>query len=518
MRKFILISVLLSLLIIPMKAEAQFPWNTKLLIMQMISDSLQTIDSDSITVNFLFVDTLGAKNDTIWIISRVVTRESFAALGINVDTLRAFDNSRIQVGDTLEVIVPIMTNDIMAYSGDRIDIPDSLLIDNYLKAIYLKITGYIDADSMWGLDTLSTATLKALLTYTDELKAATNNRTISAKDTFDLDYTSANMVAVIDGNKMLIADANISTTELGYLDNVSSAIQTQLDAKTGIADDETITGKWEFQKSVHISGDTLIITDATGADSLLIYNDGDTVRFESNGIPLKFGTNSLIIGDDGLVVIDSSAFEGRVWFGANSVTDFAGDVDFNSGIEADSIDLVGETLPFWELDITDFYADADWYPHADYKDTLMVTADDSTFRGGYYPGMIARARDSVDTDNDGHFDELQTADMVYNLELSKCPWFIGVDSIVTDGITNCGVDSANYKVEAWLNDGNGGLTLMDSTTAIASNGTWLHDNSITTLSALGRYGRMKLVIRFQSIDYDCVITVGRIRIYFEKAS
>ncbi len=49
-------------------------------------------------------------------------------------------------------------------------------------------------------------------------------------------------------------------------------------------------------------GNRLYLTDAGGADSLLIYDDGDTTRFESDN-PIKIGAGSIIIDASGDVTI-----------------------------------------------------------------------------------------------------------------------------------------------------------------------------------------------------------------------
>ena len=53
---------------------------------------------------------------------------------------------------------------------------------------------------------------------------------------------TANMAAVFNSEGELAADSNISTTELGYLNGVSSNIQTQLDAITTLADGKIYVG------------------------------------------------------------------------------------------------------------------------------------------------------------------------------------------------------------------------------------------------------------------------------------
>ncbi len=51
--------------------------------------------------------------------------------------------------------------------------------------------------------------------------------------------------------------------------------------------------------------DSLIIKDATGVDTVLIFDDGDTTRIESDN-PIKIGSNSLIVETDGDVNINNN--------------------------------------------------------------------------------------------------------------------------------------------------------------------------------------------------------------------
>ncbi|KKM59994.1 hypothetical protein LCGC14_1546360, partial [marine sediment metagenome] len=64
-------------------------------------------------------------------------------------------------------------------------------------------------------------------------------------------------------------------------------------------DDITVTGTITTPGSIYV-------TDAGGSDSLRIYDDGDTTRFESDN-PIKIGEGSLVVGTDGNVGIGESS-------------------------------------------------------------------------------------------------------------------------------------------------------------------------------------------------------------------
>lgn len=61
----------------------------------------------------------------------------------------------------------------------------------------------------------------------------------------------------------------------------------------------------EFPKSIIVKGDSTIITDVSGADSALIFDDGDTTRFESDN-PIKVGNGSIIVETNGDVNISGT--------------------------------------------------------------------------------------------------------------------------------------------------------------------------------------------------------------------
>jgi len=75
--------------------------------------------------------------------------------------------------------------------------------------------------------------------------------------------------------------------------------------------------------------DTLRILDPAGNDSALIYDDGDTTRFESTN-PIKIGTGSVIINEDNTVLINDTLFV--------PIINHAGDLLYIRGIlDADTI-------------------------------------------------------------------------------------------------------------------------------------------------------------------------------------
>lgn len=53
--------------------------------------------------------------------------------------------------------------------------------------------------------------------------------------------------------------------------------------------------------------DSITITDASGADSILLFDDGDTARWSSDN-PIKIGANSIIIKTDGDLIVEKNIY------------------------------------------------------------------------------------------------------------------------------------------------------------------------------------------------------------------
>ena len=216
--------------------------------------------------------------------------------------------------------------------------------------------------------TLSTTELN----YVDGVTSAIQTQ-IDGKQPVDADLTalsscqsgSAAAIALLTSTECAILDgATLSTTELNYVDGVTSAIQTQLDGKSPVAGHASIvtvgtigTGTWQggviasayldadtahlsgtqtfsgaktFSDDVVISGTTpqLTIGDAGAEDSMLIF-DGNAVDFR---IGLDDGTDTLEIGKGSAhgttpaIKIDSSVNVQIMHNSAVADGEFSGDV------------------------------------------------------------------------------------------------------------------------------------------------------------------------------------------------
>ena len=109
----------------------------------------------------------------------------------------------------------------------------------------LEYTEELASDNLFPVESASdtkATSLQVLKNWLSSFFVGKNgDETIKGTKTLDknpiLNSSTANMVAIIDGEKKLVSDSNISTTELGYLNGVTSNLQTQVNgrAKTDLS-------------------------------------------------------------------------------------------------------------------------------------------------------------------------------------------------------------------------------------------------------------------------------------------
>ena len=152
----------------------------------------------------------------------------------------------------------------------------------------------------------------------DLANAGTALTTVSATELGYLDGVTSAVQTQIDGKQAI--NANVSTTELGYLDGVTSAIQTQLDAKTA--------------KS------TLTTT-------------GDIYYASSANTPARLG-----IGTSGQVLAVSSGIPAWATVASGSMTQIATGSFSGTSITISSIPATYKQLSLWILNIANSTGDA----------------------------------------------------------------------------------------------------------------------------------------------------------------
>ena len=103
----------------------------------------------------------------------------------------------------------------------------------------LEYTEELASDNLFPVESASdtkATSLQVLKNWLSSFFVGKNgDETIKGTKTLDknpiLNSSTANMVAIIDGEKKLVSDSNISTTELGYLNGVTSNLQTQVNGR-----------------------------------------------------------------------------------------------------------------------------------------------------------------------------------------------------------------------------------------------------------------------------------------------
>lgn len=110
--------------------------------------------------------------------------------------------------------------------------------------------------------------------------------------------------AAIDANK--IHDGSVSNTEFGYLDGVTSAIQTQFGTKAGLADANTFTGVNTFDEEVIHKHNATPANPSSGYNKLYFKNDDKLYKLDSAGNELEVGSGT---GSGEINYILNSEFE-----------------------------------------------------------------------------------------------------------------------------------------------------------------------------------------------------------------
>ena len=158
--------------------------------------------------------------------------------------------------------------------------------------------------------------------------------------TIDTESLTANR-AVISNGSQKIAVSDVTDTELGYLDGVTSAVQTQLDAKAGTAS-PTFTGTItaaaaNFSGDVGLTGSanltiagnltvngtttTVNTTNTTVTDNLLELNSGASSNANDCGIIIERGST----GNNAIMAWDESA-DGFIFGTTTAAADGTGDL------------------------------------------------------------------------------------------------------------------------------------------------------------------------------------------------
>ena len=193
----------------------------------------------------------------------------------------------------------------------------------------------------------------------------TNNIAGAISTVLTSDLTASRAVVSGSGGKIEVSD--VTSTEVGYLDGVSSAIQTQLDAKAALAG-ATFTGQVNFNDDAVVTGNLTVNGDTITANAVNTVVQDQFLAL-SNG-----GTNSTDVGifynrgtsGNAAIWYDASAYgfylsETRDPFSNTTISptgsanlnmgvltaselDISGDVDVDGTLETDALSINGTAI------------------------------------------------------------------------------------------------------------------------------------------------------------------------------
>lgn len=181
---------------------------------------------------------------------------------------------------------------------------------------------------------VATATLGG---YVTNLGGLATNLSVSGMTNLDL---TASTVPYTDANKKLTSSA-VTATELGYVSGVTSALQTQLDAKAATADavllagTQTISGVKSFTNANNFTGtftgNGAALTNLSASSVLSLYAEGARV----GTAPSATNLNSVAIGAGATTSTATNAFAaGRNASATGNFSTAVGDASVASGVQS----------------------------------------------------------------------------------------------------------------------------------------------------------------------------------------
>jgi hypothetical protein len=218
---------------------------------------------------------------------------------------------------------------ILTVTGD-IDLSGDIDVDGTLET---------DAISIDGTTIAATATE---LNYVDGVTSAIQTQLNAKHATID----SGNRLSAT----LVGANGNISNTEFGYLNGIDSNIQAQIETKAPIAN-PTFTGEIGIG-SVNVSETEFgILEGATLSTTELNYLDGADASITSLSLP----DNTTISTFGKTIIDDANASTARTTLGLGSVATLSSiDISANTNLAVSTgLDLSGDTL---SVDVSDFMA------------------------------------------------------------------------------------------------------------------------------------------------------------------
>lgn len=179
--------------------------------------------------------------------------------------------------------------------------------------------------------------------------------------------------------------------------------------------------------------------------------------------------------------------------------------DSTQKAQRDSFTLQLPIKPYTEISFSNWDSYPDYVP--DLIDTLEVRGILDSVGSGLYPAMTGYHPDTSS--------EVNAVD-IFSQKISVPLGYVGIDSIVFDYKTGRDVDTASVKIDVFEVTTGGVFTFMDSTTRLASVGSYTHDATLTTLGAITRFDKFKIKVELRSYMITGYATISRFLIYWKK--
>jgi len=287
--------------------------------------------------------------------------------------------------DTVLVVPEIALDSIEAWNGTSVLIKDDIIVDGNITVDNgNRYYGYdaTGVDSYWIYDDGDTTRFDAdnpIKVGDASLIVETDGDVIASQDLYVLG--DADITGDLNADDIYTVDSVVVGTDLLVTEDAeigdSLVVGTDLfvteDAEIGdslvVGTDAYIMGNLEVEGNALIdNGNRYYAIDASGADSLWIYDDGDTTRFDADN-PIKVGDASLIVETDGDVIASQDLY-------------VLGDADIGDDLViAESLDvgmdvhIAGDLVVDGDIEGLEILSDGTGLAAFSYDGTAPVTVD-----------------------------------------------------------------------------------------------------------------------------------------------
>jgi hypothetical protein len=230
--------------------------------------------------------TLGAGNGNSTSYTSIIQLQSVAGYGGNIRLTTGVGGTIIAANQSDLPMWVIEQDGDLAQDATR---GGNILLSKFNSALYYTCaSGYLytgtSSNTQWGL--VTNGQVRWWIGATGTLSQDGTNG-----GDFNLAKETASRVAYLDASKNL-KSSSVTSTELGYLSGVSSAIQTQLNDKVSLTADQTISGNKVFANTLTVQGNLNVsgTLNHLNTEELLIEDHTLTLNSTWSGAPTEDAT------------------------------------------------------------------------------------------------------------------------------------------------------------------------------------------------------------------------------------